>query len=436
MIPACLLLLGPAQPVWVPTFVQDFDGPAGSPPDPKVWARDLGGGGFGNNEWQSYTDGAKNAFLDGKGNLIIEARKEPTKGPDGIARDYSSARLLTKGKFSQAYGRFEARMKLPKGKGIWPAFWMMGDSIDKKGWPGCGEIDIMEFLGHETKTLYGTLHGPGYSGGSGLQARFDSKTNLNESFHTYGVIWTPEAIKWTIDGKVYGTSTPETAGARKWVFDDPFFLILNLAVGGNWPGYPDSTTQFPQRLVVDYIRVYKDKNLKVDRKAIEARHAARMKRLTAFKGAPLFKLPGTITLADYRVGGYKDSDNVNEGGSYRPQDGVDIGGSRKNGEEYSIGWTNPGEWLEYDVNVTKAGAFNVSIEVSCEGKGGTIRLEQKGRALTKPVQIPDTTSWQKWLVIHLGRITLPKGKQRLRLSFVSASPEGRVGNVKRLFVRQ
>lgn len=428
--------MAPAQPVWVPTFTQDFNGAAGTPPDPKVWARDLGGGGFGNGELQSYTDGAKNAFMDGKGHLVIEARKEPTKGADNIARDYSSARLLTRGKFSQTYGRIEARLRQPKGQGIWPALWMMGNSIDKKGWPAGGEIDIMEFLGHKTNMVYGTLHGPGYSGGNGLQGWVDAKKDLSQDFHTYGIIWTPDAIKWTFDGKVYSTKTPEDAGARNWVFDDPFFIILNLAVGGGWPGYPDATTQFPQRLVVDYVHVFKDKNLKVDRAAIEAKQKKRIAKMTEFKKAPVFALPGTIRLVDYRVGGYKDADKVNEGGGYRPADGVDIGGNGKPGSEYSIGWTSPGEWLDYDISVAKAGSFNCSIEISCEGAGGKLQLEVKGRPLTQAVQIPDTGSWTKWQTISLGKVNLAKGRHILRLKFVSASAQGNVGNVRKIVVNK
>ena len=164
--------------MWKLTFSQEFEGPKGTAPDPAVWARDLGGHGFGNNEMESYTDGAKNAFLNGSGQLVIEARKEPTKGADGIAKDYSSARLKTQGTFSQLYGKFEARLWLPKGQGIWPAFWMLGDNIGSAGWPKCGEIDIMEFLGHDVKNSYGTLHGPGYSGGAGIQRKMAGSATL------------------------------------------------------------------------------------------------------------------------------------------------------------------------------------------------------------------------------------------------------------------
>lgn len=252
------LALG-AQSKWEMTFHDEFDGKAGTAPSPTKWVRDLGGGGFGNNELQSYTDGAANAFLDGKGNLVIEARKEPTTGKDGIRRDYSSARLKTQTTYTQQYGKVEARMKLPKGQGIWPAFWMLGANIDKVGWPKCGEIDIMEFIGREPNTLFGTLHGPGYSGGEGKQGKVDLGKPLSDEFHVFGIEWDANEIRWYLDGKHFKTVKPSDVAPNAWPFHQPFFVIMNLAVGGNWPGYPDATTVLPQRLIVDYVRLYKAK---------------------------------------------------------------------------------------------------------------------------------------------------------------------------------
>ncbi len=439
MLAATLALIAPVQkkpapapvykPAWVRTFSQEFDGPAGHAPDPKVWGRDIGGGGFGNNERQSYTDGPKNAFLDGTGNLVIEARKEPTTGPDGIARDYSSARLLTKGKFSQAYGKFEARLKLPRGQGIWPAFWMMGDSLDKVGWPAAGEIDIMEFLGHDTKTLYGTLHGPGYSGANGMQAKYVSPTELAGKFHTYAVEWSPDFIKWTIDGKVYGTKTPEDAKAMRWAFDGPFFMILNVAVGGNWGGFPDATTEFPQRMTIDYVRVYRDKNLKVNPAAIAAREKRRVARSQEFKAGPPVTLPGTILAVNFRPGGYKDNDAGNTGGSYRPMEGVDIGTSGSPKSKYSVGWTSAGEWMEYEVRVPASGRFRFSVDAACEGLGGKVQLAIKGKPITPAVQIPDTKGWSNWQKVDMGVVNLSKGRHIIRLNMVSGGPTGPVGNI-------
>jgi len=244
---------------WEMTFHDEFDGKEGTAPSVSKWVRDLGGRGFGNNELQSYTDGPANAFLDGKGNLIIEARKEPTTGKDGITREYSSARLKTQGTYAQKYGRVEARMKLPRGQGIWPAFWMLGGDIDKAGWPKCGEIDIMESIGHQPNRLYGTLHGPGYSGDHGKSKNIEVAKPLGDDFHVFAIEWDPESIRWYLDDKLYSTVKPSDVAPNAWVFDQPFFVIMNLAVGGNWPGNPDATTVFPQRLVVDYVRLYKAK---------------------------------------------------------------------------------------------------------------------------------------------------------------------------------
>ncbi|MDR3691827.1 MAG: glycoside hydrolase family 16 protein [Fimbriimonas sp.] len=252
-----MMATGLHSPGWSLTFHDEFDGPAGRAPSQELWSANVGGDGWGNNEKESYTKGNANAFLDGKGHLVIEARKEKTKGPDGIMCAYSSARLLTKGKFSQRYGRIEARIQLPEGKGIWPAFWMMGDNIDSVGWPQCGEIDILESVDKVVKTAYGTVHGPGYSGQNAVGGHIDFPSSLSRGFHTYAVEWEPNRIRWFVDDRRYFTVTPNEIRKQKWVFDQPFFIIMNLAIGGYWPGYPDATTQFPQRMIVDYVRAYK-----------------------------------------------------------------------------------------------------------------------------------------------------------------------------------
>lgn len=423
------------KPNWILTFSQEFDGPAGQAPDPKVWARDLGGGGFGNAELQSYTDGNANAFLDGKGCLVIEARKERTVGKDGIAREYSSARLKTQGTFAQRYGRFEARIRMPRGKGIWPAFWMLGESISKVGWPACGEIDVMEFLGHDPKTVYGTLHGPGFSGSDGLQGRTASQTPLDEDFHVYGVEWSPAEIRWTFDGRTYHRATPNDVGGAKWPFDQPFFLILNLAVGGHWPGYPDATTKFPQRLVVDWVRVYRDASLKVDDKAIQEAHRRRVENYREPLAGGPHKVPGDVPAADYRPGGYLDSDPQNVGGAYRPNDGVDIGRSGLAKPKYSVGWTKAGEWLEYDLVVPEDGRYHLALEAASEGPGGEFRFEIDGKPVTKATRIADTGGWTRWKVFDAGAVRLKKGIRRLRLALIKGSGETQtVGNLLQIKV--
>jgi beta-glucanase (GH16 family) len=242
------------------TWSDEFDAAAGTPPDPAKWRYDIGGSGWGNNELQYYTDSTSNAAHDGSGNLVITARRE---NPAGYtchygACEYTSARLLTSGTFTQAYGRFEARLKIPRGQGIWPAFWMLGEDITTNPWPNCGEIDIMENVGHQPSTVVGSLHGPGYSGSTPLTATYTLPDGqaLADDFHVFAVDWAPDSITWYIDDIQYSRKTPADAGGNPWVFDHPFFMLLNLAVGGNWPGPPDASTSFPQSLVADYIRVY------------------------------------------------------------------------------------------------------------------------------------------------------------------------------------
>ena len=244
---------------WDLVWNDDFNGANGSAVDSTKWSFDIGGNGWGNNELQTYTNRTTNAFLN-KGSLVIKVLKENVTGPDNITREYTSARLLTKNKFTQMYGRFEARIKLPQGQGIWPAFWMLGDNIQSVGWPKCGEIDIMENIGHEPSIVHGTLHGPGYSGANGISAAYTlpKVRKFADDYHTFAVEWEPNAIRFYVDSFLYKTRTPEDLppGAT-WVFDRPFFLILNVAVGGFFPGNPDATTTFPQLMHVDYVRVYR-----------------------------------------------------------------------------------------------------------------------------------------------------------------------------------
>ncbi|ANN15024.1 1,3-beta-glucanase [Amycolatopsis orientalis] len=237
------------------TFTDDFTGPAGAGIDSSKWHFETGDN-VNNHERQWYTSGTNNAALDGQGNLVITAKKEnPGNYNCWYGRcEYTSARLATQGQFTQTYGRFEARMKLPRGQGMWPAFWMLGADIGSVGWPNSGEIDIMENVGFEPNTVHGTLHGPGYSGAGGIGAAYNGP-NFSDDFHTYAVDWAPNQIKWYVDGNLYQTRTPADLNGNRWVFDHPFYLILNLAVGGYWPGDPNSSTVFPQRLVVDYVHV-------------------------------------------------------------------------------------------------------------------------------------------------------------------------------------
>ncbi|WP_329535580.1 family 16 glycosylhydrolase [Streptomyces sp. NBC_01450] len=237
------------------TFSDTFDGAAGSAVDSSKWQIETGDN-VNNHERQYYTSGNKNAALDGQGHLVITARKENPSNYQcwyGTCQ-YTSARLNTSGKFSAQYGHVEARMKIPRGQGMWPAFWMLGTPVN---WPASGEIDVMENVGYEPSTIHGTIHGPGYSGSGGIGAAYSLPNGqaFADAFHTFAVDWAPDSITWSVDGTVYQRRTPADLGGNTWVFNKPFFLILNLAVGGDWPGDPNSSTAFPQQLVVDSVSV-------------------------------------------------------------------------------------------------------------------------------------------------------------------------------------
>lgn len=244
--------------MWTLTWSDEFNGANGSPPDPANWVLETGGRGWGNQELETYTNRLENAQIQ-NGDLVIIARREAFTGTDGIARDYTSARLKTAGKFSQKYGKFEARIKIPFGRGIWPAFWMLGDNISSVGWPMCGEIDIMENIGRQPSVIHGSMHGPGASGARAMTAIYTlaGGAKFSDDYHTFTVEWEPNIARFYVDGYLYSTkTTADLPAGATWVYDHPFFVLLNVAVGGAWPGSPDATTTFPQRMLVDYVRVY------------------------------------------------------------------------------------------------------------------------------------------------------------------------------------
>lgn len=227
-------------------------------PDTSIWGYEIGTGtnGWGNNELQYYTDRSENVTVQ-NGVLIITAKEEPFENSN-----YTSARLITKGKFEQTYGRFEARIKLPWGQGIWPAFWLLGDdSNGSEIWPQIGEIDIMEYVGSEPTKVFGTVHGPGYSGAEGVTKAYELDADrFDAGFHVFGIEWGPDYINYYVDDVLYNQITPEDV-TGEWVFNDgPFFIILNMAVGGELPGAPNAETVFPQNMLVDYVRVYNKSN--------------------------------------------------------------------------------------------------------------------------------------------------------------------------------
>jgi beta-glucanase (GH16 family) len=242
---------GPAG--WTLTWSDEFDGAANASPDATKWGYDTGGGGWGNNELENYTNRTTNVATDGQGHLVITLRAESYMGSA-----YTSARIKTEGKFTQAYGRFEARIKIPGTQGVWPAFWMLGADIGTNPWPACGEIDIMENIGKEPAVNHGSLHGPGYSGGNPLTGTYTLPSGkLSDDFHLYAIEWETNVIRFYVDDNLYETRTnADVPAGDKWVYDHPFFIILNVAIGGSFPGAPDTTTVLPQTMTVDYVRVY------------------------------------------------------------------------------------------------------------------------------------------------------------------------------------
>jgi beta-glucanase (GH16 family) len=239
---------------WELVWEDNFDGSERQSPSASNWTYDIGTGvnGWGNQQLEYNSDRPENVSLDGEGNLIIVAKEDTLGG-----QDYSSARIITRGLFEVQHGRIEARMKLPWGQGIWPAFWLLGSNIEEVGWPQCGEIDIMEYRGQNPSTILGSVHGPGYSAGNSVTDEFTLfNDRFDTNYHVFSIEWDENEINYFVDGQNYFTVTPEDVSGE-WVFNNNFNIIINLAVGGTFVGLPDDNTVFPQTLYVDYVRVYK-----------------------------------------------------------------------------------------------------------------------------------------------------------------------------------
>jgi beta-glucanase (GH16 family) len=244
-------------PGWELVWNDEFNG---NQIDLSKWEYEVNGHGGGNNELQYYTDRVENSFIE-DGKLVIQALKETYTGPDG-EREYTSARLRTANKGDWKYGRFEIRAKLPSGRGLWPAIWMLPTDWVYGGWPASGEIDIMELLGQEPWKIYGTIHfgGPGDHQQAGAQYTLSAGL-FSDGFHVFALEWEINEIRWYVDDSLYETQNNWYSTGQNYPapFDQRFHILLNVAVGGNWPGSPDQTTIFPQRMTVDYVRVFKRK---------------------------------------------------------------------------------------------------------------------------------------------------------------------------------
>ncbi len=244
-------------------WAQEFDGESGQLPDPEFWEYENGDGsqfgipGWGNQELESYQP--ENTAMDGDSSLVITAKKtNPATAPDtyyGKAQ-FTSGRIVTHHKLHFEYGRYEIRAKVSGGVGLWPAFWMLGDDIGEHTWPLCGEIDIMEFIGRRPNTIYGTLHGPGYFGDDGHGTTIDLPDPVADDWHVFAIEWKPDHMVWFLDGKEYFRAEASAVAPNEWVFNHPFYFLLNMAVGGHLGGEVDPELATESQLLVDYIRVY------------------------------------------------------------------------------------------------------------------------------------------------------------------------------------
>ncbi len=262
--PAGQMEFNAVPPGYTLAWQEAFQQPVGTPPNPAHWSYDLGDSGWGNAELQNYVSDLEHAQVvadpaasNGKALQITL-----TYNGQGLSHgNFASARLLTQGKVEVQYGYVEARFYLPSGQGVWPAFWMLGTDIGERGWPACGEIDIMENRGDRRGRNDSSLHGPGYSGDSPLTGCYTlpDGQEFGDGYHTFAILWEPDSVTSFVDGIAYVTQTPNSTPGKPWAYNHPFFFLVNVAVGGHFSGLPDTTTVFPQRLRVDYLRVYQAK---------------------------------------------------------------------------------------------------------------------------------------------------------------------------------
>jgi beta-glucanase (GH16 family) len=337
--------------------------------------------GWGNNELQYYTSRTQNLSVSG-GALHIVARSEIFSGSS-----YTSARIRTLGLLEILYGRVEARIRIPSGQGIWPAFWMLPTNSPYGGWASSGEIDIMEST-NVADRIYGTIHYGGawpnnvQNGGS-----YAPGVDFSASYHLYAIEWEPDQVRWYVDSQLihtadsalwFSSSAPSNERAP---FDTPFHLLLNVAVGGNFPGPPNGSAGFPMEMTVDYVRVYERQQL-------------------PYTGAA-HDIPGQIEAENYDLAGpgfaYIDNDAVNSGGQYRPTEAVDIEQCTEGG--FNVGWIRQGEWIEYQVNVATAGHYQVESRLAAATGGGTLHLDFHGVDRTGPIAGPVTGGWQQWITV-------------------------------------
>lgn len=388
-----------AQAPWQLVWSDEFNGTS---LDRTVWDVQIGTGtlyglpsGWGNNERQYYTDRPENISVSA-GALRIVARSESFAGSS-----YTSARIRTAGRFEQKYGRIEARITIPSGTGIWPAFWMLPTASPYGGWAASGEIDIMESV-NDADRIYATIHHGGpFPGNVSNGGTWAPGIDFSAQPHLYAIEWEPDIIRWYVDSQLiysvtsstwFSTNAPNNPRAP---FDSPFHMLLNVAVGGNFPGPPNGSVGFPMTMTVDYVRVYERQQL-------------------PFAAAPA-SIPGQIEAENYDLGGagvaYDDNDTVNTGGQYRPNEYVDLEVSSEGG--FNLGWIRQNEWVEYTTNVNPAGLYRLDVRVASASNGGTFHLEFDGVDRSGPFTAPVTGGWQNWTTLQR-QVPVPGGLRVMR----------------------
>lgn len=402
-----VLILTPAiaQPQWKLVWSDEFEGPD---IDSSKWTHEVNAWGGGNNELQYYTDRPENSFIE-NGMLHIRAIRETFTGPEGT-RQYTSARMVTAEKGDWRYGRFEARAKMPLGQGLWPAIWMLPTDWEYGGWAASGEIDIMEYRGNEPNIIHGTIHYGGPWPANTYTGDLYVGPDFSHDFHVFSLEWEEMEMRWYVDDIHYATQTSwfTTEAPFPAPFDQRFHLILNLAVGGNFlPNPPPNPDYFPQDLIVDWVRVYQ--------------------RISEpYFGEP-FQLPARIQAEHYNLGGngiaYNDLTSAQLGSGFRETESVDIQENSDVGGGFNVGWVEPGEWLDYTVETTASGLWQIDIRTASNNNGGVLAIVARGEEGTEldrvQVTLPHTNGWQNWTTVTSPSIQLPEGVFMLRAEIIS-----------------
>jgi len=351
-------------------------------PDSSKWSYDVGGDGWGNNELQYYTENDLDNARVEDGYLIIETLKE-TRG----SKNYTSARLVTREKGDWLYGRVEVRAKLPGGRGTWPAIWMLPTDWNYGGWPDSGEIDIMEHVGYDMNRIHGTVHTKSFNHTLGTQVGKNIvASGVNQQFHTYSLEWRPERVDIFVDDTHYFSFANDHTGFASWPFDKRFHLLLNIAVGGNWGGVEGvDDSIFPQRMVVDYVRVYAFDDL---------------------NAGFVHKVPGSLAAAQYTEAS-----------------GVSVETSSDVGAGLNLGWIKGGDQVSYTVDVQQSGSYELKLRYASPTGATAIQVLANNQEKLRAANLTSTGGWQNWTTASLGQVNLEAGRQTLTVKFLGSTAD-------------